>query len=340
MICQRCNKEEAKIRWVTLSGKPLQEHVQQLCKACFLKATEEGPDTPPTDGPVVRASDRVRSKQKKDLPETRKPKKRKSIPGLEGRYVLVGHTAIRWVMEDGRYKWGGRDIHDSGTYTASQPDEFSCIVELASEFLRGKPKQCRITRRGKTYTVKELPNGEEHKFKRDDDTSFLAESSATRHQQAPAIADDPRAWKQIEYANAKVSFDLTGESVVRAATIPAPPNSKTPALVRVTHSNVYGRVDSDVYVRLGDPRKPLGIQEFDTVSDWQKADLVEDLLWSDHREEWVLRSKAKGRTSVWSGTYEVKIQFPKGHQQIELKIISRVPEVCSIVLSNWKVYVR
>ena len=61
---------------------------------------------------------------------------------------------------------------------------------------------------------------------------------------------------------------------------------------------------------------------------------------SDERQEWVLKSKAKGDTSVWCGTYEVAIQFPKGHHQIELKIISRVPEVCSIVLSNWKVYVR
>jgi hypothetical protein len=54
----------------------------------------------------------------------------------------------------------------------------------------------------------------------------------------------------------------------------------------------------------------------------------------------VLRSKAKGDTSVRSGTYDVDIQFSKGYHQIELKIISRVPDVCSIVLSNWKVYVR
>jgi hypothetical protein len=53
-----------------------------------------------------------------------------------------------------------------------------------------------------------------------------------------------------------------------------------------------------------------------------------------------LRSKAKGDTSVRSGTYDVDIQFSKGYHQIELKIISRVPDVCSIVLSNWKVYVR
>jgi hypothetical protein len=337
MLCQRCKKEEAKGRWVTFTGKPLQKHVQQLCTACFLKTCE---DPPPNGGGVSRDSERGRSNQKKDLPKAKKPKKLKSIPGLEGCYIKVGHTAIRWVLEEGRYKWGGRDVHDSGTYVASQPDEFSCIVELASELFRDARKQCRITRRGKTYTVKELPNGEEHKFKRDDDRLFLAESSAMGQRQVPVIADRPRAWKQIENANAKVSFYLTGESVLKAATIPAPPSAKTPAVVRVTHSNVYGRVDSDVYVRLGDPKKPLGVHDFDKVSDWRKAELVEDLLWSDHREEWVLRSKAKGDTSVWSGTYDVEIQFPQGHHQIELKIISRVPEVGSIVLSNWKVYVR
>ena len=149
-----------------------------------------------------------------------------------------------------------------------------------------------------------------------------------------------QGWRQIQHPDAKVSFHLTGESVVRAVTIPEPPSSKTPTIIRVTHSNVYGRVDSDVFVRLGDPEKPLDVQDFDTVPDWRKAELVEDLLWSDTSEEWVLKAKAKGDTSVWSGTYETEIRFPKGHHQIELKIISRVPEVCSIVLSNWKVYVR
>jgi hypothetical protein len=148
------------------------------------------------------------------------------------------------------------------------------------------------------------------------------------------------AWKQIETADAKVYFQLTGESVLHATTIPEPPSSKTPTVVRVSHSNSYGRVDSDVFVRLGDPKKPLDVEDFNTVSDWRKAELVEDLLWSDEREERVLTTKAKGGTSVWCGTYETEIQFPKGHHQIELKIISRVSEVCSIVLSNWKVYVR
>jgi hypothetical protein len=264
------------------------------------------------------------------------------VKGLEGCYIKVGHTAIRFVLKDGRYQWGARDIHDLGSYTATQPDEFTCMVELSSALFRGTHKQCRMTRRGRTYTVKELPHGEESKFKRDDEALFLSELPAgIQHELAVAdTTNKDSPWRQIEHWAAKVEFQLTGESIIRAATIPSPPSSKTSTVVRITHSNSYGLVDSEIFVRLGDPKRPLGVQDFDTVSDWQKAVLVEDLLWRNDREEWVLRSKAKGDTSIWSGTYETKFQFPKGHQQIELKIISRVPEVCSIVLSNWKVYVR
>jgi len=278
----------------------------------------------------------------KSVSKSTKTKGRHSVRGLEGCYIKVGHTAIRLILKDGRYQWGARDIHDSGSYTAAQPDELSCLVELSSERFKGTRKQCRFTRRGRTYTVRELPNGEVSKFKRDDETLFLAESPAGVQQESAARdgADGQPMWRQIGHANAAVSFYLTGESVIRAATIPTPPSSKTRSVVRVTHSNVYARVDSDVLVRLGDPKKPLGVQDFDTVSDWRQAQLVENVLWNDKREEWVLTAKAKGDTSVWSGTYEAEIQFPRGHHQIELKVISRVPEVCSIVLSNWRVYVR
>jgi hypothetical protein len=148
-----------------------------------------------------------------------------------------------------------------------------------------------------------------------------------------------KEWKMIEDANSEVQFYLTGESVLKATTIPAPPSSKTATIVRVTHYNSYGPVDSDIFVRLGDPKKPLDVQDFDTVSDWRKAELVEDLTLNDSSGEWMLRGKDEGEAS-WSGTYEVEMQFPKGQHQIELKIISRVPHVCSIVLSNWKVSVR
>lgn len=146
-------------------------------------------------------------------------------------------------------------------------------------------------------------------------------------------------WKQIAGSGAAVSFHLTGDSVIRAASLPTPPGSKTPTVIRVSHSNGYGPVDSDVFVRLGNPKKPLDVQDFDTVSDWRKAELVEDLT-NNEAGGWKPRGKAEGEGTYWCGTYEVEVLFPKGHHQIELKIISRVPQVCSIVLSNWKVYVR
>jgi hypothetical protein len=164
-------------------------------------------------------------------------------------------------------------------------------------------------------------------------------SLRAHEEESPKAAKRAQKWKQVDDSTAAVSFYLTGESVVRAVTIPPRPNSKTPTIVRVSHSNSYGPVDSDVFVRLGNPKKPLNVQDFDTVSDWRKAKLVEDLM-DDENGAWKLRGKAKAMGLYWSGTYEVEIQFPKGQHQIELKIISRVEQVCSIVLSNWKVNVR
>jgi hypothetical protein len=166
-----------------------------------------------------------------------------------------------------------------------------------------------------------------------------ASSLGAHEESSKAVKKKPQKWKKVEGSTAAVSFYLTGESVVRAVTLPTKPSSKTPTIVRVSHSNCYGPVASDVYVRLGNPKKPLDVQDFDTVSDWRKAKLVEDL--TDNGDGgWKPRGKAKAMGLYWSGTYEVAIQFPKGRHQIELKIISRVEQVCSIVLSNWKVNVR
>ena len=148
--------------------------------------------------------------------------------------------------------------------------------------------------------------------------------------------EEPK-WKRI--ADSQIHYQLTGESVLMAISIPARPSSKKPALVRVTHSNSEGRVDSDLFVRIGNPKKPLKWNAFDTVSDWVRMPLVEDLVQSA-AGQWVLRGKKTGEGVPWSGTYETEIQFPKGQHLIEIKIISRVPEVSSIVLSNWKVNVR
>jgi hypothetical protein len=144
--------------------------------------------------------------------------------------------------------------------------------------------------------------------------------------------------KAIE--NSEVEYSLTGESVLKAATIPQPPTAKTPTVVRITHCNGYGFIDAEIFVRLGNPDSPLGAEDFDTVTDWRKATLVEDSVWSDEREDWVPRTEENAEEeATWSGTYDAELQIPAGRHLIEIKIVSAVDAVCSIVLSNWEVSV-
>ena len=148
----------------------------------------------------------------------------------------------------------------------------------------------------------------------------------------------PTGRKAIE--DPKVMYHLTGESILAAATLPPRPTSKQPTIVRVTHTNSYGRVDSDIFVRIGDPKAPLDAEDFDTVSDWQKATLVEELIWDDATQDWVAAPGTFEGETTWRATYDVQLQFPPGQHLIELKIISREAVVCSIVLSNWTVKVK
>jgi hypothetical protein len=260
---------------------------------------------------------------------------------FDGEYSEGHCRSTMLKFERGRFQLGFLQ----GYYRITKQTATSVDLDFIHGFFedRKHPDKYRLTRRKTTYVLTNLANGTERLFKRKDKKVFLCDSFLTpteKKRLKATVGNAKSAWKRVESAAAKVYFQLTGDSVLHGATIPEPPSSKTPTVVRVSHSNSYGRVNSDIFVRLGDPKKPLDVQDFDTVSDWRKAALVEDLLWSDEREQWVLAVKAKGDTSVWCGTYEAEFQFPKGHHQIELKIISRVPEVCSIVLSNWKVYVR
>jgi hypothetical protein len=139
--------------------------------------------------------------------------------------------------------------------------------------------------------------------------------------------------------DSKVGYYLTGESTLAAAALPDPPTSKGPTTIRVTHANSYGRVDADVFVRIGDPQSPLGVMDFDTVSDWTKATLVEELVWDDAKETWIAAPKRIVGDTMWCATYDAALQFNPGRHLIEIKLVSREEAVCSIVLSNWKVRV-
>jgi hypothetical protein len=138
----------------------------------------------------------------------------------------------------------------------------------------------------------------------------------------------------------EVIYYLAGESVLSASTSPFPPTSKTPTLIRFTHANGYGPVDADISVRIGDPKSPLGSTDFDTVSDWTKAGLVSDAMWDDGKEEWVPRPKESVGDMSWRAKYEAEIQFAPGRHRIEIRFVTPIELVCSIVLSNWEVNVR
>ena len=57
-------------------------------------------------------------------------------------------------------------------------------------------------------------------------------------------------------------------------------------------------------------------------------------------EEWIPRPKKIVGETMWQATYDAELQFPRGKHLIEIKFISPIEHVCSIVLSNWKVTVK
>ena len=123
-----------------------------------------------------------------------------------------------------------------------------------------------------------------------------------------AAKTSKQQWKRVE--DSKVYYQLTGESVVQGVSIPEPPSSKTPTIVRVTHQNSLGRVDADVFVRLGNPKHPLKWNDFDTVSDWQQAALVEDLL-DDGEEGGCSEGRQKARGFIGAAHTRPRFSFPK-----------------------------
>ena len=265
--------------------------------------------------------------------------KRRPRTVFDGEYSEAGSKRVMLKLDQGRFQWG----FVQGFYKVLKRTPASLDLGLIYGFFeqRKHPHKYRLTRRKSTYVLANLEDGTERRFKRKDEKIFLTDSFLEVKKQAKERprrgALTPEGWKMIK--DSKVGYHLTGESGLSAITIPAPPSSKQLTVVRVTHTNGIGYVDSDLFVRLGSPKSPIGATDFDTVQDWHKMALVEDLRWSDNRQEWVPRRKA-AVGFLWSGTYEAGIEIPKGHHLIELKLISRVPEVCSIVLSNWKVYVR
>ncbi len=137
-------------------------------------------------------------------------------------------------------------------------------------------------------------------------------------------------------------WQLDGESELYAVTIPDPPKAGAATTVRLTHSNSYGPVDeADLFVRVGDPKHPTGQHDLNSARDWVQARLVEELVFVDGEE--ILRSEAQEvfeDETLWEGTYDAELVIPAGRHSIEVKIISRHPELLrSLVLADWEIVV-
>jgi hypothetical protein len=133
-------------------------------------------------------------------------------------------------------------------------------------------------------------------------------------------------------------WQLDGESDLHAITIPDPPKPGAATTVRLTHSNAYGPLDeADFFVRVGDPDEPTDEDDLDSASDWVQAQLVEELVSVDGKE--MVRGEAEEPfedETPWDGTYEAPLVIPAAPCSIEIKVVSRQPELLrSLVLTGW-----
>jgi hypothetical protein len=138
-------------------------------------------------------------------------------------------------------------------------------------------------------------------------------------------------------------WQLEGESMLNAITVPDPPKPRAATLVRLTHSNSVAPFDGlDFFVRIGDPAKPTEQDDLESWTDWVPTHLVEELVTVGDEE--MLLSEAEEPfedETPWDGTYEAELVIPAGRHSIEIKIISRFPDLHhSMVLSGWEVSVK
>src|SRR5262249_49283919 len=154
------------------------------------------------------------------------------------------------------------------------------------------------------------------------------EASAKKPKSA-AKTSKPKAVRESE-----AFWELPGESELRAATTPEPPQAKKQATVRLTHANSYGPFDeAKFFVPIGDSENPTDQEDPDSATDWVECMLVEELVHVDGQE--TPRAKAKEPFEdevLWEGTYEAKLKMPTEPCLIEIKAVSQHPELPYVVV--------
>jgi hypothetical protein len=150
----------------------------------------------------------------------------------------------------------------------------------------------------------------------------------------------PNPAKHKAIRESDLFWELPGESELRAATIPDPPQPKNQATVRLTHANSYGPFDdAKFFVRIGNPENPTDEADGISATDWIACQLVEELVYIDG--QYLPRSQAKEPFTdevPWEGTYETQLMLPAEPCTIEIRVLSEHPDVpYEVVLSDWNV---
>jgi hypothetical protein len=161
------------------------------------------------------------------------------------------------------------------------------------------------------------------------------EASAKKPKSA-AKSLKPKAVRESE-----LFWELPGESELRAAMTPDPPQANKQATVRLIHANSYGPFEEvKFFIRIGDPENPT--EDPDSATDWVECKLVEQLVHVDGQE--MPRSKAKEPFEgevLWEGIYEAKLKMPAEPCLIEIKAVSQYSELpYVVVLSDWEIAVK
>jgi hypothetical protein len=150
----------------------------------------------------------------------------------------------------------------------------------------------------------------------------------------------PKPAKQKAIRESDLFWELPGESELRVATIPDPPQPKKHATVRLTHANSYGPFDdAKFFVRIGEPENPTDEAAGNSATDWIECKCIEELVYVDG--QYLSRSQAKVPFTdevPWEGTYEAKLKVPADACTIEIKVVSEHPDVpYEVVLSDWDI---
>jgi len=139
--------------------------------------------------------------------------------GIEGGYVSTWSNTIRIGFENGKYIWGGWDIHDSGTYKVVSQSEAACVISLHSQL--GEARRIEVTREGKKYLFTPLPERTDAEvFLRLDGAEFLLDSKTKPKIEKPVLGEGKASGSFLPVEKTVEEFEKGFLQNVRKEVIP------------------------------------------------------------------------------------------------------------------------